>query len=68
MAVRFVDHPSAFGDPDLIVLPGTKSTVADLEWLRASGLLDVIEARRREPVAPGGPGRLRRLPDAGPHH
>ena len=46
VAVRFVDHPSAFGDPDLIVLPGTKSTMADLEWVRASGLLEVMQARR----------------------
>ena len=52
VAVRFVDHPSAFGDPDLIVLPGTKSTSADLEWLRTSGLLSVIEARRAMPSPP----------------
>jgi adenosylcobyric acid synthase len=52
VAVRFVDHPSAFGDPDLIVLPGTKSTVADLEWVRASGLLEVMEARRRAASPP----------------
>ena len=52
VAVRFVDHPSAFGDPDLIVLPGTKSTVADLEWVRASGLLEVMTARRRAASSP----------------
>jgi adenosylcobyric acid synthase len=52
VAVRFVDHPSAFGDPDLIVLPGTKSTVADLEWVRASGLLEVMTARRAAAVPP----------------
>ena len=52
VAVRFVDHPSAFGDPDLIVLPGTKSTVADLEWVRASGLLEAMQARRRAPSPP----------------
>jgi adenosylcobyric acid synthase len=52
VAVRFVDHPSAFGDPDLIVLPGTKSTVADLEWVRSSGLLEVMVARRRAPSPP----------------
>ena len=45
--VRFVDHASALGDPDLIVIPGTKSTIADLEWLQASGLRGLIEARRR---------------------
>jgi adenosylcobyric acid synthase len=52
VAVRFVEHPSAFGDPDLVVLPGTKSTVADLEWLHRSGLLDVIVARRAGPTPP----------------
>ena len=52
VAVRFVDHPSAFGDPDLIVLPGTKSTVADLEWVRASGLLEVMTARRDATTPP----------------
>jgi adenosylcobyric acid synthase len=52
VTVRFVDHPSAFGDPDLIVLPGTKSTVSDLAWLRSSGLLEAIGARRRSPLPP----------------
>ncbi|HEX3394158.1 MAG TPA: cobyric acid synthase, partial [Acidimicrobiales bacterium] len=37
VAVRMVDHAGALGDPDLVVLPGTKTTVADLEWLRAGG-------------------------------
>jgi adenosylcobyric acid synthase len=36
--VRFVHHPSAWGDPDLVILPGSKATVDDLAWLRASGL------------------------------
>ena len=52
VTVRFVDHPSTFGDPDLIVLPGTKSTAADLEWLGASGLRDVLLASRLLPSPP----------------
>jgi adenosylcobyric acid synthase len=52
VAVRFVEHPSALGDPDLVVLPGTKSTVADLAWLRDSGLLALVEQRRRSPRPP----------------
>ncbi len=36
--VRLVTHPSALGRPDLVVLPGTKATVADLAWLRTRGL------------------------------
>jgi len=44
VAVRFVDRADDLGQPDLIVLPGTKSTIADLEWLRARGLADRIVA------------------------
>ncbi|MGH8979531.1 MAG: cobyric acid synthase [Acidimicrobiales bacterium] len=36
--VRLVEHAAGLGDPDLVVVPGTKSTVADLEWLRAVAL------------------------------
>ena len=38
VAVRFVDHPAWLGEPDLVVLPGTKATMADRRWLRRSGL------------------------------
>jgi adenosylcobyric acid synthase len=37
VGVRFVTHPGALGDPDLVILPGTKATVADLAWLRSRG-------------------------------
>ncbi|HMF03400.1 MAG TPA: cobyric acid synthase [Acidimicrobiia bacterium] len=36
--VRFVETAAALGRPDFVVLPGTKATVADLEWLRGTGL------------------------------
>ena len=49
MAVRFVDHPGALGDPDLVVLPGTKATVADLDWLRRRGFDEPL-SRVSEPV------------------
>ena len=42
--VRFVQDRAGLGDPDLIVLPGTKATVADLGWLRARGLVAAISA------------------------
>lgn len=38
VGIRFVDHPSSFGDPDLVIIPGSKSTVADLKWMRNSHL------------------------------
>ena len=34
-------------DFDFIVVPGTKSTIADLQWLRASGLAEWIIAQHR---------------------
>lgn len=38
--VRYVDSAEGFGRPDLVILPGTKSTAADFEWMRAQGLAD----------------------------
>ena len=35
--LRFVESNDSLGDPDLIILPGTKTTMADLEWLRGQG-------------------------------
>lgn len=43
VAVRLVSSPHQLGRPDLIVLPGSKTTVADLEWLRSAGLAAAIE-------------------------
>jgi len=45
VTVRLVTDAVSLGDPDLIVLPGTKATVADLEWLRGRGLDRAIADR-----------------------
>jgi adenosylcobyric acid synthase len=44
VAVRLVTEPSRLADADLIVVPGSKSTVDDLAWLRARGLADALIA------------------------
>jgi adenosylcobyric acid synthase len=36
--VVFASTPRALADADLVVLPGTRSTIADLAWLRERGL------------------------------
>jgi adenosylcobyric acid synthase len=36
--VRFVDSPTDLGRPDLIIVPGSKTTIADLEWMRHRAL------------------------------
>jgi adenosylcobyric acid synthase len=50
--VRFVRCPTDLGDVDLIILPGSKSTIADLRWLRERGWDDVITvaAARGRPI------------------
>ena len=45
--VRWVAGPGALGDPDLVVIGGTRATVADLHWLRGSGLAGALDALRR---------------------
>ena len=38
VSVRYVSRRGELGTPDMIFLAGTKSTMADLRWLRQSGL------------------------------
>ena len=38
VSVRYIEGADKLMDPDMIVIPGTKSTIADLQWLRQSGL------------------------------
>lgn len=42
--VRWTTDPAELTDTDLIVIPGSKSTVADLTWLRERGLAGAIAA------------------------
>ncbi|WP_327066594.1 cobyric acid synthase [Kitasatospora sp. NBC_01250] len=49
--VRWATRPEELADADLVVLPGTRATVADLAWLRERGL----ERTLRERAAAGRP-------------
>ena len=51
VSVRYIVKPAELGEPDLIVIPGTKSTISDLVWLRESGL----EAMLRQAASRGTP-------------
>lgn len=42
--VRYVSDASMLGQPDIIILPGTKSTAADLLWMRKTGMEQAILA------------------------
>jgi adenosylcobyric acid synthase len=45
VCVRFVSSVAELDDADLVILPGTKATVADLAWVRARGLDDALAKR-----------------------
>ncbi len=47
VVVQFAARPAELADADLVVLPGTRATVADLAWLREGGLAGVIAERAR---------------------
>ena len=38
VSLRYVERVADLHSPDMILIPGTKSTIADLKWLRQSGL------------------------------
>ncbi len=45
VVLTFADVPQQIVDADLVVLPGTRSTVADLEWLRQHGFDEALRRR-----------------------
>ncbi len=38
VSLRYVKNPSELGNPDMIILPGTKNTMEDLLWMRTTGM------------------------------
>lgn len=43
VSLRYVKSVSELNNPDMIIIPGTKSTISDLKWLRESGLEAAIK-------------------------
>ena len=56
--IRFIDGPADLGPgaalPHAIIIPGTKTTIADLEWMRRRGLAEAVAACRGLGVAVAG--------------
>jgi cobyric acid synthase CobQ len=47
VSVRFVTAQAECDDADLLILPGSRATVSDLAWLRASGLAEAVRSRTK---------------------
>lgn len=45
VSVKYVDRKENLGNPDMIVLPGSKNTIDDLIWMRESGLEALIKKK-----------------------
>lgn len=58
VVVRFVDRPEELLGADLVILPGSKGTAADLAWMRGCGMAEALVARagRGEPILGLGGG------------
>ena len=52
ISLRYVKTVFELGSPDMIIIPGTKSTISDLKWMRQTGLEAEIlkQASRGTPV------------------
>lgn len=48
VSVRFAERGDQIAGADLVILPGTKTTIADLDWLRQSGLASAVVAHAGE--------------------
>jgi adenosylcobyric acid synthase len=51
-SVRYAASAGELGSPDLIIIPGSKNTIADLKWMRENGLEASIlkHAAKNKPV------------------
>ena len=48
IVLRFADRPDDLLDADLVIIPGTRATVIDLDWLRRRGLAEALRDRVRK--------------------
>ena len=37
VSLRYISNIRDFGNPDMVIIPGTKNTIEDLKWLRQTG-------------------------------
>jgi adenosylcobyric acid synthase len=71
VSLRYIRSAREFGNPTAVIIPGTKSTIADLNWLRETGLANsVIDFAKRGGAVVGICGGYQMLGESihDPHH
>ncbi|QTL98788.1 cobyric acid synthase [Iocasia frigidifontis] len=48
--VRYLRELSEIGEPDLIIIPGSKNTIEDLQYLYSQGYIEVIRQKYRQGI------------------
>ncbi len=48
VSLRYVASVKELGNPDMIIIPGTKNTIGDLKWMRQSGIEAAILQKARK--------------------
>lgn len=48
VSVRYVDNMRELHHPDMIILPGSKNTMADLRWMRENGLEAMVKKKAED--------------------
>jgi adenosylcobyric acid synthase len=51
VVLRYVDAAADMGSPDLVILPGTKTTIPDLDWMVSKGLDASVRQLHKNGVA-----------------
>ena len=51
VSLRYVESADQLGKPDLVILPGTKTTIPDLAWMEGRGLTEAIRRMHRDGAA-----------------
>jgi adenosylcobyric acid synthase len=49
-SLRYCTNVAELGDPDMIILPGSKNTMGDLRWMRANGLEEAVVRKAMQGV------------------
>ncbi|MEG2787978.1 MAG: cobyric acid synthase [Romboutsia sp.] len=43
VSIRYIDYDEVLGNPDIVIIPGSKSTIDDLKYIRKNGLEEQIK-------------------------